>query len=80
MWGLIVVLQTKPVKHENPKERENRKLVLKISVKFPKHPDILELKKLQTHLPLFAHFFEDDNLRVKDLEVESFFFPIKAKV
>jgi hypothetical protein len=53
---------------------------LGISVKFPKHPDTLELQKLQTHMPLFGHFFKDADLKVKDLDVGSFFFPIKSEV
>jgi len=53
---------------------------LGISVKFPKHPDTLEIKKLQTRMPLFAHLFEEADLRVKDLEVATSFLPIKAEV
>jgi len=53
---------------------------MKISVKFPKHPNVLELEKLQTHLPFFAHFFKAANLKIKDLEATSFFSPIGAEV
>ena len=61
-------------------ERKKRELALGISVKFPKHPDTLEIKKLQTHMPLFAHFFEKADLVVKDLEAATLFLPIKAHV
>lgn len=76
---LTVTSQTPPVKHDDPKERKNQRLALRIYVKFPKHPDALQLEKLQTHLPLFAHFFDAD-FKVKDFEATSVFFPIKAKV
>lgn len=68
------------MEHEGPEERKKHELVLGISVKFPKHPDPLEIKKLQTHMPLFAHLFEKADLKVKDLEVTSLFLPIKAEV
>jgi hypothetical protein len=68
------------VEHEGPEEREKRRLALGISVKFPKHPDTLEIKKLQTHMPLFAHLFEEADLRVKDLEAATLFLPIKVEV
>lgn len=74
------ISQTEPVEHEDPEERKKHELVLGISVKFPKHPDLLEIKKLQTHLPLFAHLFEKGDYKVKDLEAASLFLPIKAEV
>jgi hypothetical protein len=74
------ISQTEPTKHEDPEERKKQELALGISVKFPKHPDTLELKKLQTHMPLFAHLFEEADLKIKDLEVATLFLPIKAKV
>ena len=51
-----------------------------ISVKFPKHPDTLEVEKLLTHMPLFAHLFEAADLRIKNLKAATFFLPIKAEV
>ena len=68
------------MEHERPEERKKHQLALKISVKFPKHPDTLEIKKLQTHMPLFAHLFEEADLRIKDLEAATWFLPIKAEV
>jgi len=67
------------VEHENPEERKKHRLALGISVKFPKHSDTLEIKNLQTHMPFFAHIFEEADLRVKDLEVATLFLPIKSK-
>ena len=68
------------MEHEHPKERKKHALALGISVKFPKHPDTLEIEKLQTHMPLFAHLFDGANLRIKDLEAATLFLPIKAEV
>lgn len=68
------------MEHEDPEERKKHELALGISVKFPKHPDTLEIKKLQTHMPLFAHLFEEADLRVEDLEAATLFLPIKAEV
>ncbi|KAF9644205.1 hypothetical protein BDM02DRAFT_1058236 [Thelephora ganbajun] len=77
--GAGLGIWTEHVEHENPKERQKHQLALGISVKFPKHPDTLEIKKLQTHMPLFAHLFEEGNFRVKDLEATTLFLPIKAE-
>ena len=77
---LIVPSQTEPVEHEKPEERRKHQLAMRISVKLPKHPNTFELEKLQTHMPLFAHFFKEADLKVKDLEVESFFSPIGSQV
>lgn len=69
---------TEPLKDEKPEEHEKHKLMLGIHVKFPKNPDPLQLEKLQTHMPLFTHWFRDANLLVKDLEVTSFL-PVQAE-
>ena len=68
------------MEHRDPKEDKKRTLALTISVKFPKHPDTLEIKKLQTHMPLFAHLFEEADFKIKDLEAATLFLPIKAEV
>ena len=68
------------MEHEDPEERKKHELVMGISVKFPKHPDTLEIEKLRTHMPLFAHLFEEADLRFKDLGVATLFLPIKAEV
>jgi len=68
------------VEHEDPEERKKHELAMGISVKFPKHPDTLEIDKLRTHLPLFAHLFEDADLRIKNLKAATLFLPIKAEV
>jgi len=49
-------------------------------VKFPKHPDTLEIEKLRTHMPLFAHLFEKADIKVKNLVAATLFLPIKAEV
>ena len=64
----------------DPEERKRHELALRISVKFPKNPDPLEIEKLQSHMPLFAQIFEGPGFKVKDLEVTTFFLPIKAEV
>jgi len=74
------ISQTKPTEHEDLEERKKHELALGISVKFPKHPDTLEIKKLQTNMPLFAHLFDEADLKIEDLEAATLFLPIKAKV
>jgi len=77
--GTGLGIWTEPVEHEDPEKRKKRELALKIAVKFPKHPDTLEIEKLQTHMPLFAHLFEGPDFRIKDLEAATLFLPIKAE-
>ena len=68
------------MEHRDPEERKKHELALRISVKLPKHPDPLEIKKLQTHMPLFAQYFEGSGFKVKELEATTLFLPIRAKV